>query len=93
MPNDPEIWLQSVRLELKTGNGKIAQHLMARALQTCPEAGKLWALAIEMEPQATRMRKCTDAVSRNKNDSFIFMAIGKIFWEEQKPIKARKFLK
>jgi len=82
-----------VRLELKTGNGKIAQHLMARALQTCPEAGKLWALAIEMEPQTTRMRKCTDAVSRNKNDSFIFMAIGKIFWEEQKPLKARKFLK
>jgi pre-mRNA-processing factor 6 len=50
MPNDPEIWLCSVRLELKTGNGKIAQHLMARALQTCPEAGRLWALAIEMEP-------------------------------------------
>ena len=47
----------------------------------------MWALAIEMEPQTTRMRKCTDAVSRNKNDSFIFMAIGKIFWEEQKPLK------
>ena len=53
----------------------------------------MWALAIEMEPQTTRMRKCTDAVSRNKNDPYIFMAIGKNFWEEQKPLKARKFLK
>jgi hypothetical protein len=45
-----------------------------------------------MEPQATRMRKSTDAVTRNKSDPYIFLAIGKIFWAEQKILKARKFL-
>lgn len=38
------------------------------------------------------MRKCTDAVNKNKNDPYIFMSIGKIFWKDQKPVKARKFL-
>ena len=45
-----------------------------------------------MEPQATRMRKSTDAVNKNKNDPHIFLAIGKIFWAENKVHKARKFL-
>lgn len=50
-----------------------------------------------MEPHATRMRKSTDAVQRNKtnpcvNPSYIFLAIGKFFWAENKIAKARKFL-
>jgi hypothetical protein len=38
------------------------------------------------------MRKSTDAVTKNKSDPHIFLAIGKIFWAEHKTIKARKFL-
>ena len=38
------------------------------------------------------MRKSTDAVTKNKNDPQIYLAIGKIFWAENKVHKARKFL-
>ena len=44
-----------------------------------------------MEPQATRLRKSTDAVNHAKTDPYVFIAIGKIFWVEKKPNKARKF--
>lgn len=45
-----------------------------------------------MEPQATRMRKSTDAVKHVNTDAAIFIAIGKIFWVENKNEKARRFL-
>lgn len=45
-----------------------------------------------MEPQATRMRKSTDAVKNVNTDAVIFIAIGKIFWVENKTEKARRFL-
>jgi hypothetical protein len=45
-----------------------------------------------MEPVASRLAKATDAVKKVKDDSQIFIAIGKIFWAEKKHVKARKFL-
>lgn len=50
LPDSEQVWLESIRLELASGNDKIAHHLLSRALQTCPDSGPLWALAIEMEP-------------------------------------------
>ena len=91
LPSDPLTWLHSIKLELKCDNTAIAQHLLARSLQACPSSGRLWALAIEMEPQATRLRKSTDAVNHAKTDPYVFIAIGKIFWVEKKLTKARKF--
>ena len=32
------LWLESIRLERRAGNDKLAQTLMARALQDCPNA-------------------------------------------------------
>ena len=85
-------WHDSVKLELDCQNEKIAQHLLSRALQQCPESGLLWALAIRMEPAQSRMRKSTDAVSKLKNDVRVFMEIGVMFWVERKMTKAKKFL-
>jgi len=92
MNKNADIWLESIRFELKCDNEKIAHHLLARALQECPSSGRLWAQAVAMEPAASRMPKATDAVKHVKDDSSIFIAIGKIFWVEKKPTKARKFL-
>ena len=92
MPSDPKIWLASVRLEITCDNEKNGQHLLSRALQECPSSGELWTQAIAMEPQATRMRKSTDAVKHVNTEATIFIAIGKIFWVENKTKKARKFL-
>ena len=38
------------------------------------------------------MRKSTDAVKHVNTDAVIFIAIGKIFWVENKTEKARRFL-
>jgi len=37
------------------------------------------------------MRKSTDAVKHVNTDAVIFIAIGKIFWVENKTEKARRF--
>jgi len=44
MPNDDEVWLASIRLEIKTENIKISQNLLSQALQKCSTSGRLWAL-------------------------------------------------
>lgn len=38
------------------------------------------------------MRKSTDAVSKLKNDAWVFLEIGIMFWVERKMPKAKKFL-
>ena len=49
-----------------------------------------------MEPQATRMRKSTDAIQKNKqndkSNAQVFLMVGKYFWAENKIIKAKKFI-
>ena len=45
-----------------------------------------------MEPIQTRVRKSTDAITKNPKAYEIFLTVGKLFWAENKPIKARKFL-
>jgi pre-mRNA-processing factor 6 len=44
MPADEDIWIESVKLEIKNENLKITQNLLSQALQKCPTSGKLWAL-------------------------------------------------
>ena len=49
-----------------------------------------------MEPQPqSRFRKAIDAVNlkRGKDDPSILVAIGKIFWAQKKPVKARMCFK
>jgi len=102
MPREPDnsssaqlqaVWLASIRLERTCDNEKVAQQLLARALQGCPDSGPLQTLAIEMEPQAeTRMRKARDAAPLVKDDPSIFVAMGKVFWVEKKTTKARRWL-
>ena len=92
LDSDAQIWRASIRLEITCDNEKIAQYLLAKALQEFPNSGEIWAQAIAMEPQATRMRKSTDAVKQVNTDAVIFVAIGKIFWVENKTEKARRFL-
>lgn len=49
--------LESVRLERRNGSAEIANSVMAKALQECPSAGRLWAEAIFMEPRPQRKTK------------------------------------
>ena len=53
---------------------------MSQALQKVPQSGKLWALKIEIEPQATRKAQSLNALNKVDNDSDLFIALAKIFW-------------
>jgi pre-mRNA-processing factor 6 len=66
---------------------------LSRALQECPNSGRLWCQAIEIETVATRKTRSFDALKNIDNDSYLFIAIAKIFWPEKKPEKTRKWLK
>lgn len=46
-----------MRLERRNGSAEIANAVMAKALQECPTAGRLWAEAIFMESRPQRKTK------------------------------------
>mmetsp|Transcript_22310 Transcript_22310/g.19811 ORF Transcript_22310/g.19811 Transcript_22310/m.19811 type:complete len:261 (+) Transcript_22310:79-861(+) len=56
------LWLETIRLEIRNGDTKTATHLCSKALQNCPESGKLWSLAIELEPVHQRKAKGLQAL-------------------------------
>jgi len=69
--------LESVRLEWKAGIKNIASSLMARALQECPNSGKLWAEAIFIEARPQRKTKSVDALKKCEHDPQVLLAIAR----------------
>lgn len=70
-----------------------AQMLVSRALKECGESGRLWALAIALEPKARQRAKSVDALRKCDQNPFVLLQIGKLFWRERKLEKARDWLK
>ena len=89
----PEIWFESIQLEIISENTKIAQSLCSQALQKFPLSGKIWALQISLEPIASRKSKASDALKKIEDSPWIFLEVAKLFWQEKKIEKARKFLR
>jgi len=81
--------LASVRVELRASNFKMAQTVLAKGLQECPNAGILWAETIEMESPTQKKTKSVDALKRCDNDPLVIVAVAKIFWSDRKIDKAR----
>ncbi|BFG29920.1 hypothetical protein CerSpe_161940 [Prunus speciosa] len=46
-PQNPQLWLATVRAEMRHGNNKEVDILMVMALDKCPKSGILWAAYIE----------------------------------------------
>ncbi len=88
-PKNPELWLAAVRVEMRAGNPKVAQTMMAKALQECPNSGLLWAETIEMETPQQKKAKSVEALKRCDNDPFVIAAVAKTFWADRKVDKAR----
>ncbi|KAL5702368.1 Protein STABILIZED1 [Ranunculus cassubicifolius] len=91
-PKNPELWLAAVKAESRHGNKKHADTLMAIALQECPVSGILWATSIEMVPYPQRKGKSNVAYTNCKDDPYVISAIAKLFWQNRKLEKARKWL-
>jgi len=90
-PQNPELWLKAIRIEWSV-NKEQAKALMARAIQECPSAGRLWADAIFMENKPLRKTKSVDALKKCEHDPQVLLAVAKLFWAERKVQKCREWL-
>jgi pre-mRNA-processing factor 6 len=90
-PKNPDLWLEAVRLERRTGNLKLAETLMAKALQECPASGALLAENILTSPRVEQKSKSADAIKRCPDDPRVIVAVASLFASERKNDKARKW--
>lgn len=88
---NPDLWLESVRLERRAGNDKLAEALMARALQDCPSSGRLLAENIATAPKIQQKSKSADAIKRCPEDPYVIAAVASLFASDRKNEKARKW--
>nr|CCA14044.1 hypothetical protein SORBIDRAFT_08g016670 [Albugo laibachii Nc14] len=91
-PKNDMLWLESIRLEARVGNGKGQSILLSKALQECPDSGILLAESIESAPRPHQKRASFIALNRRDNDPSVCLAVAKLFWQERKYTKVRKWL-
>lgn len=91
-PKTPELWLEAVRLERRAGHEKLAETLMARALQECPTSGLLLAETILSAPRVEQKSKSTVAIKRCPESPLVIAAVASLFASERKTEKARKWM-
>eukprot|EP00005_Dracoamoeba_jomungandri_P004683 CAMPEP_0174258100 /NCGR_PEP_ID=MMETSP0439-20130205/7161_1 /TAXON_ID=0 /ORGANISM="Stereomyxa ramosa, Strain Chinc5" /LENGTH=930 /DNA_ID=CAMNT_0015341477 /DNA_START=56 /DNA_END=2848 /DNA_ORIENTATION=- len=90
-PKTPELWLAAIEVEQRAKNKKVAENLMAKALQDCPNSGVLWAKAISMETRPKQKSKSVDALKQCDNDPYVLVAVAGVFWADRKVDKARNW--
>ncbi|TMW64501.1 hypothetical protein Poli38472_011381 [Pythium oligandrum] len=91
-PKNDMLWLEASRLEARWNNPKGQEMLMAKALQECPESGVLLAESIDIAPRAQQKRASFTALKKKDNDPAVCLSVAKLFWQERKYSKARKWL-
>ena len=90
-PKSPELWLEATRLEGREGNVKGRELLMAKALQDCPDSGKLLAETISIAPRTQQRAASLSALRKCDKDPYVCLAVARLFWNERKYPKARKW--
>ena len=90
-PSNEHLWLETIRLERRNRNEKLAENLMARALQECPNSGILWAEELLTCPKPSQKSKSIDALKKCNDDPFVITAVARLFERDRKIPKARKW--
>mmetsp|Transcript_23188 Transcript_23188/g.64461 ORF Transcript_23188/g.64461 Transcript_23188/m.64461 type:complete len:900 (-) Transcript_23188:2143-4842(-) len=90
-PKSAELWLESVRLEQRAKNPKLADTLMAKALQECHGSGNLLAEQIRRAPRVEKKSKSALAIKQCPEDPQVITAVAELFSSERKIDKARKW--
>jgi pre-mRNA-processing factor 6 len=91
-PKTEQLWLEAVRLESRSNNAKLAETLMARALQECPNSGLLLAETILTASRVDKKSKSATAIKRCPESPLVICAVASLFASERKADKARKWL-
>jgi pre-mRNA-processing factor 6 len=90
-PKNDVLWLEAIRLERRSNNIKLAETLMARAIQECPTSGLLLTESIVTSSRVEQKSKSADAIKRNPESPFIISAVATLFASDRKIDKARKW--
>lgn len=90
-PANEQLWLETIRLERRNKNEKLAETLMARALQECPHSGILWAEELLTCPKPAQKSKSIDALKKCNDDPHVITAVARLFERDRKIPKARKW--
>lgn len=90
-PKNDQLWLESIRLERRANNDKLAWALMARALQECPSSGLLLAENIKTSPRVEQKSKSAHAIQKCPDDALVISSVASLFASEKKDAKARKW--
>jgi pre-mRNA-processing factor 6 len=90
-PKNPELLLESIRLERRWGNSKLADSLMAQALQECPTSGLLLSENIVTAPRVEQKSKSAHAIQQCPDDPRVIFAVASLFASDRKWDKARKW--
>ena len=90
-PKNPELLLEAIRLERRSGNTKLAESMMAKALQECPKSGLLLSENIVTAPRVEQKSKSADAIQRCPDDPRVIYAVASLFANDRKFDKARKW--
>lgn len=82
------MWYTIIKLEERAADQKIVKALLAEAVKECPKSGELWALMVESQPRATRIRSLLNATETCNNDPYLMNVGARIFWLDLKKEKA-----
>ncbi|KAH8584090.1 Pre-mRNA splicing factor Pro1 HAT repeat [Cryptosporidium sp. chipmunk genotype I] len=91
--NQPELWMQTIKLEKNAGNNDFIPQILSKALKECPKSGLLYAESIFTEPRQKQKSKSLIALERCENDPYVLVAIAILFWKENDIHKSRKWFK
>ncbi len=90
LPGNELVWLECIRLERRSGNEKLAESLMAKALRECPKSGALWAEELLTCAKPLQKSRSIDALKACTDDPLVLVAVARLFERGGSIQKARR---
>ena len=106
-PKSADVWNAAIGVEMRAARRaaedaaatdetsiRAARALVATALRAdhCPADGRIWSLAIELEPRAKRKDRSALAVRTCDNDPYVLVTVARWLWAEHRLDRARSWL-